>query len=45
MFAACAHRARDCSTLPFDQYPIIQRYSYNGKPVVVVKCAEFQRSK
>ena len=43
MCAACQHRMRDCSTLPFDQYPVIGRYVYNGKPVAIVKCAEFER--
>lgn len=45
MCAACTHRDRDCSALPFDQYQIVGRYIYNGKPVEIVKCAEFERSK
>lgn len=45
MCHACAHATQDCSTLPFDQYQVIGRYSYNGKPVAIVKCAEFKRSK
>lgn len=43
MCASCTHQQRDCSALPFDQYPIIQRYNYNGKPVAIVKCVEFKR--
>ena len=45
MCAACRRQQQDCSALPFDQYQVIQRYSYNGKPVAIVRCAEFVRSK
>ncbi|SDS24114.1 hypothetical protein SAMN05216198_1515 [Halopseudomonas litoralis] len=44
MCATCTNRDRDCSALPFDRYPVIGRYSYNGKPVAIVKCAEFLRA-
>lgn len=43
MCASCENKRRDCSALPFDQYPVIGRYNYNGKPVAIVKCAEFKR--
>lgn len=45
MCAACRRQQQDCSALPFDRYPVIQHYNYNGRPVAVVKCAEFERKK
>lgn len=38
--ASCVHRLRDCSALPFDQYPTIKRYPDGTQ---AVKCAEFKR--
>lgn len=45
MCASCEHKRRDCSALPFDRYQVIGRYVHNGKPVTIVKCAEFERAK
>ena len=45
MCVDCVHSKRDCSALPFEQYQVIGRYNYNGRPIAIVKCAEFKRSK
>lgn len=47
MCAACVHAQRDCSHLPFDTMPVIERYMLTGYkhgiPGVVVRCTEFVR--
>lgn len=40
MCASCQHKRRDCSTLPFDRYPVIKRYRDGTQ---AVRCAEFRR--
>jgi len=39
MCRVCAHRDKDCSKLPFDTMPVIERY-HGG---VVVRCLEFKK--
>ncbi|SEI63609.1 hypothetical protein SAMN04244572_03215 [Azotobacter beijerinckii] len=41
MCAVCHHALRNCSTLPFDRMPVLQR---DGQ-TVIVRCTEFQRRK
>ena len=40
MCAVCTHSKRNCSTLPFDRYPVIKRYPDGTQ---AVRCAEFRR--
>ena len=40
MCAACKHKLRDCSKLPFSTMPVM--LVYDG--VKVVKCKEFERA-
>lgn len=44
MCASCMHSSRDCSTLPFKQYPVIERYALKGNSINIVKCGEFKRN-
>lgn len=39
MCAACAKKKSDCSKLPFNKMPVIERY-HGG---IVVRCLEFKR--
>lgn len=41
MCATCCHALRNCSTLPFDRMPVLQR---DGQRLIV-RCTQFQRRK
>jgi len=40
MCAACKHKHRDCSKLPFAEMPVMLKYD----GVKIVKCKEFERN-
>lgn len=46
MCTVCAHRSRDCSSLPFASYPVLERDEDLASlhTTVVVRCLEFVRA-
>lgn len=40
MCRVCVHRDKNCSKLPFDKMPVIERYAGG----IVVRCLEFKRN-
>ena len=41
MCSSCQHKHRDCSHLPFNEMPVIEKYIQTG--VMVVKCVDFTK--
>jgi hypothetical protein len=43
MCRSCVKVEADCSGLPFETMPVIDKTTLEDKPVVIVRCTEFKR--
>jgi len=43
MCKSCKHKDRDCSVLPFNTMPVMDKYKQDGALIYVVRCVEFDR--
>lgn len=44
MCASCEYRKRDCSSLPFQTFQELERYTEDiGFKIVIVKCKEYHK--